>query len=82
MASVRRGTLAGYDHDAVVPVCFEAMCNVLPWDYPVLFWLQRLAPEITCLIDAGGHMGTKYRAFHGHLTRFEHVQGSSTTYRR
>jgi putative methyltransferase (TIGR04325 family) len=74
MASVRRGTLAGYDHDAVVPVAFEHMCNVLPWDYPVLFWLQRLSPEITCLIDAGGHMGTKYRAFRRLLTQFEHVQ--------
>lgn len=73
MASVRRGALAGYDHDAIVPICYEAMCNVTLWDYPVLFWLQQLAPEVSCLIDAGGHMGTKYRAFRGHLTGFDHV---------
>jgi putative methyltransferase (TIGR04325 family) len=74
MASVRRGALAGYNHDAIVPICYEAMCNVTLWDYPVLFWLQQLAPEINCLVDAGGHMGTKYRAFRGHLRRFDHVR--------
>jgi putative methyltransferase (TIGR04325 family) len=73
MASVRRGSLAGYDHDAVVPVCYEAMCNVTPWDYPILFWLQRLAPDIKCLVDAGGHMGTKYRAFRNHLSDLDRV---------
>lgn len=61
-AAVRTG-LAGYDHDEVAEVAFEKMCEVAPWDYPVLFWLRRLSGEVAFIVDAGGHMGTKYRAF-------------------
>jgi putative methyltransferase (TIGR04325 family) len=73
IAAVRPGALAGYDHDAVVPINFELMCKVTLWDYPVLLWLQRLAPEIRCLIDAGGHLATKYRAFRPYLKQFDNV---------
>lgn len=59
--------LKGYDHAAVAPVNFEAMCAVAPWDYPVLFWLKRLYQGEDVLVDAGGHMGTKFRAFRAHL---------------
>lgn len=53
----------GYDNADIVDVSFDAMSQVLPWDYPVLFWLQnRLSPGMT-LLDAGGHLGTKYLAF-------------------
>lgn len=58
-----RTSIAGYDHAEVANVAFEDMCKVAPWDYPVLFWLKTLASEIDGLVDAGGHMGTKYRAF-------------------
>ncbi|MGB3388146.1 MAG: methyltransferase, TIGR04325 family [Pseudaminobacter sp.] len=57
------GRLAGYDHDEIAEVSFDKMCQVVLWDYPVLFWLERLLPQIDCLVDAGGHMGTKFRAF-------------------
>ncbi len=63
MAAVRRGQLAGYDHEANAEIAFEEMCRLLPWDYPVLFWLDRLVRNAPNLIDLGGHMGTKYRAF-------------------
>lgn len=53
----------GYDTDGIAEVSFEAMCKIAPWDYPVLFWLQRLAKDGARLVDAGGHMGTKYIAF-------------------
>jgi putative methyltransferase (TIGR04325 family) len=43
------------------------MCRVAPWDYPVVFWLERLLYESGCVLDAGGHMGTKYRAFRQYL---------------
>jgi putative methyltransferase (TIGR04325 family) len=59
----KRISIAGYDHDEVAPVSYEAMCRLTPWDYPVLFWLARLGGGIGSLVDAGGHMGTKYRAF-------------------
>jgi putative methyltransferase (TIGR04325 family) len=63
LSSPAAGRLAGYDHDEVAEVSFEKMCQVMVWDYPVLFWLERLLPQIGHLIDAGGHMGTKFRAF-------------------
>ncbi|WP_011581911.1 MULTISPECIES: methyltransferase, TIGR04325 family [Chelativorans] len=63
LAAAQRSGIAGYDHEDVADVAFERMCEVAPWDYPVLFWMQRLSGEISSLVDAGGHMGTKYRAF-------------------
>lgn len=67
MANARKNKLAGYDNDEITEISFEAMCRMTTWDYPVLYWLQRLAPETRRLLDAGGHMGTKYRAFANHL---------------
>jgi hypothetical protein len=67
LANVRAGRLAGYDHDSVAPVSQAFMQERAPWDYPVLYWLQRLAPDIRCLVDAGGHIGVKYRAFAPYL---------------
>ncbi|MBS0518834.1 MAG: methyltransferase, TIGR04325 family [Proteobacteria bacterium] len=66
-AHVRSGLLAGYDHDAVTEVSKELMQQVPLWDYPILYWLLRLAPETKRLIDAGGHIGVKYRAFGPYL---------------
>lgn len=63
LASQPAGRMVGYDHDEVAEVSFERMCEVTVWDYPVMLWLQRLMPQARTLIDAGGHMGTKYRAF-------------------
>jgi len=67
MANARKDKLAGYDNDEITDISFDAMCQMTTWDYPVLYWLQRLAPETRRLLDAGGHMGTKYRAFASHL---------------
>lgn len=66
-AAQNAGRLAGYNHREVAPVSFDEMCKVALWDYPVLFWLAKLRKEAEGLLDAGGHMGTKYRAFRGLL---------------
>jgi putative methyltransferase (TIGR04325 family) len=66
-AAVRPGTLVGYDNDAVVMHAFDMMCEINLEDYPVLFWLSRIGDEARVLLDAGGHMGTKFRAFRQHL---------------
>lgn len=63
LGAVRPKNLAGYDHAEVAEIAFQQMCEVTLWDYPVLFWLQRLLPCGGVLLDAAGHMGTKYRAF-------------------
>lgn len=67
IASVRPGSLAGYNHSDIADVSFDKMCQRELWDYPVMYWLERLLPLTNCIVDAGGHMGTKYRAFRSHL---------------
>lgn len=57
----------GYDNPGVADVSFEAMAQVVPSDYPVLFWLHRLLQPDDRILDAGGHLGTKYIAFEEHL---------------
>lgn len=66
-AAVRPGTLVGYDNDAVVMHAFDMMCQINVEDYPILFWLSKIGHEARVLLDAGGHMGTKFRAFGRHL---------------
>lgn len=63
LAAVPKGRLAGYDNDAVVEVAYDWLCERKVWDYPVIFWLNRLFRPGLRLLDAGGHMGTKYIAF-------------------
>jgi putative methyltransferase (TIGR04325 family) len=67
MAHVRPGKLPGYDHDSVTEVSRMWMEQVPVWDYPVLYWLRRLAPELGRIVDAGGHTGVKYKAFRPYL---------------
>ncbi len=67
VANVRPGLPAGYDHDVVTGISSELMQQVLFWDYPVLYWLQRLSAETARVVDAGGHIGVKYRAFRPYL---------------
>jgi putative methyltransferase (TIGR04325 family) len=64
---VRSGKLRGYDNDGVSEVSKLLMQEVPLWDYPVLYWLKRLSPEVGRVVDAGGHIGVKYRAFARYL---------------
>lgn len=61
-ASAACGT-AGYDDAGIADVSFDVMCARAVWDYPMIFWLKRLLQDHPTVIDAGGHMGTKYIAF-------------------
>ncbi len=63
LCAIRPPKSAGYDHAEVAEVNFAAMCQVALWDYPVILWLTRTLPHSRGVLDAGGHMGTKYRAF-------------------
>jgi len=67
LASLPADRRAGYDDTVVAPVSFPQMCQVVPWDYPVLFWLDREIGTARTLLDAGGHFGTKYIAFSSRL---------------
>ena len=63
LAAIGPRRLAGYDHDELADVSYEEMCKVHLWDYPVIHWLAKVLDGQANLIDAGGHMGTKFRAF-------------------
>ncbi|MBY6089580.1 methyltransferase, TIGR04325 family [Maritimibacter alkaliphilus] len=67
LASLPKASLAGYDHDEVAEVSFEAMTRVELWDYPVFHWIGKLLPEGGAVVDFGGHMGTKHIAFGPYL---------------
>ena len=56
---------AGYDNAEIADVSFDWMCQRAAWDYPVLYWLKTIAGEGATILDAGGHLGTKYIAFSG-----------------
>lgn len=67
LASLPKERRRGYDTDGIAEVSFDAMCRLAPWDYPVLFWLQKIGLEGRTLLDAGGHMGTNHIAFAPYL---------------
>lgn len=67
LAAVPRRSLDTYDHADVAAVNFAVMSEVRVWDYPVMFWLEKLHAPGLRVLDAGGHFGTKYIAFRPHL---------------
>lgn len=52
-----------YDDDEIAPLNFHLMSETHIWDYPILYWLDRLIHPDTEILDAGGHFGTKFIAF-------------------
>ena len=52
-----------YDDESTAEVSLDVMRRRALWDYPVLFWLSRLLPDYPSVLDAGGHLGTKFTAF-------------------
>ncbi|MFV0295386.1 MAG: methyltransferase, TIGR04325 family [Hyphomicrobiaceae bacterium] len=68
ISAVPASKLPGYNHEDIAETSFDFMCRLAPWDYPVLYWLNRLLGDNGGhILDAGGHMGTKYRAFSGYI---------------
>ena len=65
--AIPKHKLAGYNHKELSTIGFEEMSSVLPWDYPVIYWLSRILNSDSILLDAGGHMGTKFRAFSSYV---------------
>jgi putative methyltransferase (TIGR04325 family) len=67
LAAVKKTMLAGYNQEKIVGAYYETMCEVVLWDWPIIYYLKDLMPQYQVLLDAGGHMGTKYRAFRKYL---------------
>ncbi len=67
LANIPSRWLSTYDHAEVASVNFEWMCALQSWDYPAIFWLDKLSSPGMNILDAGGHFGTKYIAFKRHI---------------
>ena len=67
LASLPVTSRAGYDAEGVAEVNFAEMCDPDEWDYPVIHWLGTLLRPGLRVLDAGGHMATKYIAFARYL---------------
>lgn len=58
----------GYDQPAAAAMYRDQLDHVALEDYPVLYWLRRLGPEVHRLFDYGGHVGVKYYAYARYLS--------------
>lgn len=58
---------SAYDNDDVAQVNFTTMTQRMAWDYPVIHWIRetmlKSPQKQLSILDAGGHMGTKYISF-------------------
>lgn len=67
LASLPENQRTAYDSDNVAEVNFAAMSQRMSWDYPVVYWIKELmgaSQQVPLtVLDAGGHMGTKYISF-------------------
>jgi putative methyltransferase (TIGR04325 family) len=57
----------GCDSELAVQRLAHERFRVLPLDYPVLFWLEKLLPGCRLLFDFGGNVGISYFAFRDRL---------------
>jgi len=66
-ADAPHGHHVGFDNEPSVQRMAGESFGVVPLDYPVLFWLDRLLPACRRLFDFGGNVGTSYFAFSHYL---------------
>jgi putative methyltransferase (TIGR04325 family) len=67
LRAIPPGRLVGYDNEASAERLADERLRIVPLDYPVLFWLQKLLPEARLLFDFGGHVGISYFGFRKYL---------------
>ena len=66
-ASAPARTKVGFDHPELAHLYDDRLERAFPSDYPVLFWLGRLLPDISSVFDWGGHVGVSYYAYGKYL---------------
>lgn len=57
----------GFDHAELAHLYDARIGKAFPSDYPVLFWLARLLPELRSVFDWGGHIGVSYYSYAKYL---------------
>lgn len=60
---------ADYDDDQIVQINLETFKEVQAFDWPVMFFIERLIKQgtLSTVTDFGGHVGVKYYAYGTHL---------------
>lgn len=59
--------LQGYDNEASALLLADHRLRIFPFDYPIMFWLQKLLPDCRLLFDFGGHVGISYFGYRRYL---------------
>jgi putative methyltransferase (TIGR04325 family) len=57
----------GFDHPELASIYDDRLDRVFPSDYPVLFWLDRILPDVRSVFDWGGHIGLTFYAYRKYL---------------
>jgi putative methyltransferase (TIGR04325 family) len=66
-AAVPPWSLVGYDNQVIAKKYEYSLDSVKPSDYPILFWLRPLLPEVRSVFDFGGNLGLSYYSFQKYL---------------
>lgn len=66
-ADIPKTRLQGHDHDTSALRLAHDISHIYPFDYPILFWLQKLLPQCKLLFDWGGNVGISYFAYQKYL---------------
>lgn len=66
-ASAPRTKKIGFDHVELAHLYDSRIGVAFPSDYPVMFWLLRLLPELRSVFDWGGHIGVSYYTYTKYL---------------
>lgn len=67
-AAIPKNTPVGYEHLDAADRHVSEIGHVWPSDYPVLFWLRSLLPEIREVFDLGGAVGRLFYAFRKYVS--------------
>jgi putative methyltransferase (TIGR04325 family) len=54
------GRLEGHDSEVAALRLADARLRIYPFDYPIMFWLEKLLPDCRLLFDLGGGVGISY----------------------
>ncbi len=69
IAAAPKNRKIGYDHDELAQEYRDQFAQSIGfYDYPMLFWLQKLLQQGSTLFDFGGNIGTHFYTYEKYLT--------------
>jgi putative methyltransferase (TIGR04325 family) len=73
-AAVPPGASDSYDSPAAGELYRERLERVFPHDYPVLFWMKPILPDVRRVFDLGGHVGIANYTYERYLGALASVE--------